>query len=246
MGKEFIFDLDDTLIPTEGHYLCAQKEFLDFVLDSFKSVRLSPEKIHNMHSTRQLDLVKRVGFNTEVFPQALKYTYAKIAEGFGINSNESIAGAQHAYRIGKSVFDEKKWLSAGLYPGVEDVLNFLASRGSDLSMITLGDSRMQRKKVKVMGLEKWFSEDNIYVDLREKGSKIRDISSGKDKNEMWFVGNSFNSDIRPALKEGIGAIYIPQNTWAYDGNPNEDHKRIIQLKKISDLKNIYSSLSTIN
>ena len=240
MNKLFLIDLDDTLIYTHIHYMRAQNEFAEFILDSFGNSRYSSDDIVKMQLKRQMELVKKAGFDTEVFPQSFKDVYVEIGKEFGMNSGEIVSGSNRMYEIGKTVFDEKRWKVAGMYSGAEDTLEFLTNMGDELALVTLGDSKMQNRKVEVMGLERWFSE-NIHVVLREKGSKISELSSGRNKNSVYFVGNSYNSDIRPALDAGIRGIYIPQDLWSHDGHLENAHSRVIMLDKIGDLKDVYDS-----
>lgn len=238
MDKLFLIDLDDTLIFTQCHYNRAQEEFLYFSLDSFKNFGVSFDDINRIQDGKQSLLMDKFGRDTETYAQSLKDAYVEIGERYGMSSKEIRSGAHHVYKIGKTVFDEKKWKSAGLYPGVRGVLEFLVNNGDELALVTLGDVEMQNRKVEVMGLERWFS-DNIHVDLKEKSSIINKLSFGKNKDSIYFVGNSYNSDIRPALDVGIRAVYIPQDTWSRDGYPEKNDDRMITLRSMMDLKKIY-------
>ena len=75
MYKKFIFDLDDTLIYTHIHYVRAQNRFAKFVLDNFEDSKCSLDDIIEIQISRQMNLVKKFGFNTEVFPQSFKDVY---------------------------------------------------------------------------------------------------------------------------------------------------------------------------
>lgn len=244
MGKKhFLFDMDDTLFPTDLHYVNAEKEFKNLLRDTIGvSGEDSLDSIVKSHRNRQMRLISKVGFNREVFPQALKYTYFHTAIDWGLSSEVAIEGSNIAYKIGQRVFDKDVWATVKTYPGTEEVLDYLKNSGVDLSMITLGDYNIQREKVKFYGLDKWFFGDNINSVLKEKGSKIREIASRFDKKDVYFVGNSARSDIEPSVKAGINAIYIPQNTWSYDGRLKFDVSRVRVLKGISEIPALYDSL----
>lgn len=66
---------------------------------------------------------------------------------------------------------------------VEDVLNELKSRDVILGMITDGRSETQRNKIKALGLEKWFDNDNIIIS-EESGSEKTD-----ERNFRYFMKN---------------------------------------------------------
>jgi len=242
MNKKFLIDLDETLIPTNQHYNNAMENFYNFVSETFNNSKYSFDDIFNKHVESQSKLIDRFGFNTEVFPRSLKNVYLDIAKEFSMNQSKASYGSNFSYKIGKSVFDEKKWIKAGIYSNVGETLDFLVDNGVDLEMITLGDSIMQKKKVRVMGLDKWFSSDKVHVVLKEKGSKIRELSSDRNKGDIYFVGDSYDKDIFPSLQAGINGIYIPQKITLQSGSPNKAHPRLIQLEKFSDIKRIYNYL----
>lgn len=237
-----IMDLDETMIPTNHHYQNALYNFHNFVANTFDDFRYSFDDISDKHIERQLELIKEFGFDTEVFANSLKDVYLDIAKEFGVNSVEIISGANIVYNLGKSVFNEGKWLEAGLYSGVKDTLEFLIDQGADLEMVTLGDDAMQRKKVEVMELSQWFPEDKIHVVLREKYEKIKELSQDRDKKDIYFVGDSYKNDILPSIKAGINAIYIPRGKILQDEVFDESHLKITRLASFSDLRNIYNYL----
>lgn len=67
-----------------------------------------------------------------------------------------------------------------LSDGVEDTLNELKHRGAILGLITDGRSVGQRNKIKALGLEKWFDDENIIIS-EEFGSEKTD-----EKNFKYF------------------------------------------------------------
>ena len=150
MGNLIGFDLDDTLIPTVVHYIDAQEKLNDFVLDSFKGLKFNRDEIDDMREGIQMDLVSKMGFSSEVFPGSFEHTYVKLSEVYGARATRG--GRSCAYELGRRVFNEKAWGSAGLLPGSEDVLDFFKDRGDRLVMITLGDDEIQRRKIEVVGL----------------------------------------------------------------------------------------------
>jgi putative hydrolase of the HAD superfamily len=56
-----------------------------------------------------------------------------------------------------------------------------------------------------------------------------------------MVGNSPKSDINPALRTGMYAVYIPyDDTWKLDNEPiKEVDGRFLQLERFADLKDVF-------
>lgn len=68
-----------------------------------------------------------------------------------------------------------------LSAGVEDTLNELRHRGITLGLITDGRSISQRNKIKALGLDRWFDNDNIIISEETKFEKT------EEPNFRYFV-----------------------------------------------------------
>ena len=56
-------------------------------------------------------------------------------------------------------------------------------------------------------------------------------------HELLMVGNSFKSDIAPALEAGAYAVYIPfEKEWAHESSAEYDHERLLRLTTFCELK----------
>ena len=82
---------------------------------------------------------------------------------------------------------------------VEETLNELKSREVVLGLITDGRSETQRNKIKALGLEKWFDDDNIIIS-EEFGSEKTDERNFRffmkkyPGSEFMYVGDNPKKD----------------------------------------------------
>jgi putative hydrolase of the HAD superfamily len=109
-----------------------------------------------------------------------------------------------------------------------------------LILVTKGDFKEQTRKVQRSGLEKYFSsvevvsekDHLVYLDL----VKQHRLASGR----TWMVGNSPKSDINPALRAGLNAVFVPHNdTWILEHEElaqPEPPRQMLVLKKFAELK----------
>jgi putative hydrolase of the HAD superfamily len=97
--------------------------------------------------------------------------------------------------------------------GVPETLAYLTERHR-LILFTKGEPAEQAAKVERSGLQGFFEAIEIvpekdtvtYSNLVHKHKIV--------KAHGWMIGNSPRSDINPALKVGLNAVYIPhQHTW---------------------------------
>jgi len=242
MDKTFIFDLDDTLTYNQHLYSYAQLKLAEFILAECDPTPPSLPTIVKLQEKLDVEAVSKKGFSIKRFPESCESTFIELARRSGLSETDIAQLSPEAYAIGEGVFDTKNW-TPYMTDGAEDALNFVKRNKDGLYLVTLGDPIAQKKKIEYYRLDRWFDSDKMNIVPRGKGSKIEEICNGKDKDQIWFVGNSNRSDIQPALESGIGAIYVPQETWAYDNDhPQvEEHPRLVTLDSLDQFKQIYET-----
>ncbi|VVB80400.1 Uncharacterised protein [uncultured archaeon] len=241
MNKTFIFDLDDTLIYTHFLYSRAKADLARLVDSRFGYVAPDVLAILRLHEEVDLRLTKEMGFSRERFPTSLSEAYTRISEMMGEPERERKQNAQEAYNLGKTVFDKGRWLPS-LVPGALETLDFLTRQRDELAIVTIGEEFTQNEKVKFYELNRWFG-DRVYIVPNHKKERIKELAEDRDPKRVWFAGNSARSDILPALEVGIGALYVPRETWAHDqcDLKGVDTSRLITLKSIKEIPEIYST-----
>ncbi len=252
MRKLFCFDLDDTLMWNEYTYSLAVIEFLQHILKVFEQrapfagdiaqmiAKISLRKIKETNPTTG----KPYGFSMERFPDTLVDSYKTLCEnGWGEYQDFH---ANHVHGIGMRVFDKKRYWEQGMVPGAVEVLNFLQNQDDDLILLTKGDPRVQERKIQALELTRWFKKIQI-VDSKTSET-FRPFMRGWPARSIYGVGNSFSSDIRPALDVGCSAIFIPCFTWRAESTDigrlsESERERLFVIKKISEITEIYNKLN---
>lgn len=235
------FDLDDTLMFNHHYYSLALVEFVKHIINTLGPRTPNAQTILELQAKRDIAAAKANGFSMDRFPTSCAETYLEIAKAIGINAEKASEGAKQAYKIGTRVFDSNFWIK-DLMPDAVQTLDYLKEQGDELFLLTAGDPRVQNRKIEFYGLSRWF-EDSMHVVPHHKKEKLVEIVSGRNKKNVWFVGNSARSDIAPALEIGIGAVYIPQETWAYDKHDlaSVDQSKLVTLDEIGEIPRIYTS-----
>jgi putative hydrolase of the HAD superfamily len=123
-----------------------------------------------------------------------------------------------------------------LIPGVAETLDELAGR-HDLLLLTKGDDEEQQRKIDASGLDHHFTGVHI---VREKhaGTYLELVEQHSLRPEhAWMIGNSPKSDILPARRAGLNAVFIPnESTWVLEHDvvdPADD--RVLHLARFPDL-----------
>lgn len=243
----FVFDLDDTLMWNAWTYGVAFQRFYDYLLEIW-SLRV-PALGYVASFSEDIDAKlgkeinpatgKEYGFSMERFPTSLVETYRYLCEDMGFGRFEE-ATARHIYDIGMSAFNRKNYKKAGLVSGAKEVLDYFKKEGHYLALITKGDERVQMPKIEVLGLERWFRWTRI-VDSKTTDTFIdtANLFGRNFSGYKYSVGNSFYSDIHPAIEAGFQGVYIPCPTWSVEKLPDDcDQEKATVLPEIKHVLNL--------
>ncbi len=115
----------------------------------------------------------------------------------------------------------------------------------DLLIVTKGHLEEQRAKVERSGIEHHF--DAVVIVDEKDDQTYRSIvdSLGLDPRQTWMIGNSPRSDINPAIRAGINAIYIPHpRTWHLEAEdvtePPDLDQTLLHLPQFRDLAGVFA------
>lgn len=226
MDSVLVFDGDDTLWSVEPLYDEARANIAEIV----EREGLDSQEWESVQRELDVRLVETLGLADRRFPTSNieAYEYLVLTSGGQVNAStiaEIAAAAQ-------SVFNRR----APLVDGAEAALRSL--RGShSLVLLTKGELWVQRRRIEESGLAEYFSLVKI-VDVKTP-ALFRNVvkKCGGEIHKSYSIGNSFVSDIRPATKAGLRAIWIDAPVWEYERRERPEPGGYIQLTKLSDLPN---------
>jgi putative hydrolase of the HAD superfamily len=200
-----IFDGDDTLWQVEHLYDDARQRAAAIAgevgIDSTYWTRVQKE----------IDLanVATWGLSRFRFPISSVLAYERIASELGLDIDEAVRA--RIVQASAGVFTA----AASLMPGALDALCEL-SHSRTLALLTQGDRIVQEKRLADSGLAASFDMIRV-VDLKDEGSFSELLAdAGVAPRDAWSVGNSLPSDINPALRLGMRAIWIDAHVWAHE------------------------------
>jgi putative hydrolase of the HAD superfamily len=252
MKKVFIFDLDDTLYWNVHDYCYPVLEFEKFLLDLLGHKAPQITAFRKLEKETALKLVHEInpstgqefGYSIDRFPKTLVETYRVICFQEGLSFDQKVA--DKIWQIGMKAFDPELYRKKGLVEGVEEVLDFLKNKGDELILLTRGDKSVQQLKIDNLKLARWFYHIHIvaFKDIAIFNAMARAFRGVKS---IYSVGNSLESDIKPAVEAGLLGIYIPYDTWEFKENTEEilsgiDKSQLFIFKEIIEIKNKYKEL----
>jgi putative hydrolase of the HAD superfamily len=223
--QHLIIDADDTLWENNIFFEQAFEEFADYLSHS----SLSREQVRDVLDAIEAVNAKVHGYGSKRFGRNLVETYHELAE-------RPVSDSDLATIVG---FAEKILDHPIIFlPEVEETLVHLAER-HELTLFTKGHPEEQQAKVDRSGVSRFFSHVGI---VREKEIGVyRRLSEerGFHLPHTWMIGNSPRSDVNPALRAGMNAVYIPHpRTWILEREevvPAET-SRLLELRHFGELR----------
>jgi putative hydrolase of the HAD superfamily len=218
-----IFDGDDTLWETMPAYTRAKHGFFrEMALVGFneQEVELHFEKI-------DIANVDRLGFSRERFFNSMIETYHCFCRRSHVETSKSIEDKIRS--LGHSVVSSP----SKVHKSAHQVLGQLQIHYR-LILATKGDKEVQLTKIKESNLGSYFDKTYIFDQKTERELNLVLEDNELSRADSWAVGNSLRSDINPALRIGLKAIWIPRYTWDYEEDEHKDSRDLFIVKSLRD------------
>lgn len=199
--KALLFDLDDTIYD----------QFVPFYQAFTKTFSYDDISIEELFITsRKLSEEAFLLFENGKIERREMFIYRMKKALLQFNkscTDEEALFFQNEYKI----FSDKIYL----LPDMQKLLSYCQKKHIILGIITNGFSNNQRKKIEVLNLQRWIPETHIFISsevgVSKPNSRIFQIVEEKlclKKEEKYFVGDSFTSDIIGAKKAGWKAVWF--------------------------------------
>jgi len=191
--EALIFDLDDTLYSENEYAFKALRLIADYIGYEFDLDKDSVYKI--MMSIKSDDRFKHKRFET-------------ILEMLHINLELD------------AMFNLYRTADVEIYPFPDAIklMDYLLRNNYKIGLITNGDSVLQRNKLRLLKLYKYFTSiiitDELGIDYRKPNSftlKMMANDFNIDIDKCIFVGNDYETDIGAAIGAGMKWLLIDRN-----------------------------------
>lgn len=233
--KQIFFDFDDTLID-DGYKFeltscdCAKAIVLGFETES-------PPIDEIIQEFRRIDLerLKSVPPEERFLPSRFitswHLAYDFLCEKYGKSNKRS------THMMLEGLLMQNWEPPYFVIPGAVDTLMDLLHTGKyDLRMLSAGDPVIQERKVNATDLAKHFASLHFFPD-GDKHSPLVEAAKEFGAGNVWMIGNSMSTDINPALRAGVNAVYIPRGSWIL-WKDRPFNNRYLQLKSIADVPRV--------
>jgi putative hydrolase of the HAD superfamily len=223
--QTLLIDADDTLWENNIYFERAIADFISFLNHRERT----PLEVRQILNDVERDCIVSHGYGLKSFAHALVKTFERISvEPITPELHQAIQGFAHT--IARQPIQ--------LLSGVEKTLNYLSGRHR-LVMVTKGDPLEQSGKVERSGLKEYFSAVEVVAEKDEPTYTGVITKHELVYESTWMVGNSPKSDINPALRAGINAVFVPHDdTWILEHEEViacEPPRQLLVLKTFPEL-----------
>lgn len=202
MYKNWLFDLDDTLLVCGEYYVKCKNIFIDVAHQ-----RTQIEKsiiLDILHGIDKSCMNMQHGFAKHRFPRSFAATSAVLDMVQGNKIDEE--AAERAFAIGDSVF-RAPYVPI---PGSIETLKWLRDEGANVFIVTKGDFEIQQNKLEKNGLFEYIDRDKVYIDTTKNVTHFEKVmvDFSLQKEETIVVGDSIKDDIKSASILGLDSIWV--------------------------------------
>lgn len=206
MINDLVFDLDDTLVKTNQHYMNTEK----YLIDLYKEYpQISEKEIRELIKEEDMKLIKSHKYGYHWFKEGLTEVYKRLKVKYGIEINN------FSENFTKKVEDEFLQ-TPELWDNAQKILTHFYELKKNLYIMTLGENQVQTPKIEKAGIKHFFKK--IYIVSKKDDKDYSDIiaDSGINPRESYFIGNSIYSDMIPAKRAGFNCILFDKFTTFYN------------------------------
>ena len=220
------FDADDTLWDCQGHFERVMQHLYELLLPWTGSREASARELF---ATERKNM-PLLGFGTKAFTLSVLETAMRTSHG-ELPMSQLAALQQECYGLLE--------LPATPLPEVRETLEALQHSPYRLVAFTKGELLDQEHKLQRSGLADCFDDVEITSDKGEREFRNLCHKLSIAPEEMLMVGNSFKSDIAPALAIGCTAVHIPFHiTWELEEAKVYEHPRLYSIQHFGELLDI--------
>jgi FMN phosphatase YigB (HAD superfamily) len=229
-----VLDLDDTLISNAYKYHAPMYKCALLVTKFLGVNSYHPRELIKRYDELDRSMVKKYSFQQErtgiswikLLHQLIKERKMEVKKRHLRKAEKKIKRVSLEFKKGNFPF----------LPGVKKILKqFSENEKFYLVLLTVGDPKVQKKKIKKTKTARYF--DEIIITDNSKIKALKKLALKFGAVNTWMVGNSPHSDIGAANKAGVKSVLIPRFTWNYE--LSDEAKPDFVFEKFSELLKLW-------
>lgn len=197
-----VFDMDDTLY----NQLSIFESAYDEVFKRYDNFNVADIFRENVKYAGECFEKKEAGIMTT--EEMYRYRITKAFSDYSVNIS-----TEDSVKFQQSYMKHQKLIK--ITEGIEEVLDYGKENNITMAIITNGPDEHQTKKINLLGLNRWFDEEHIFISgcLKIAKPDIGIFKHVEDKLNLniehtYYVGDSLTHDVIGAKKAGWKMIWM--------------------------------------
>ncbi|WP_216216137.1 HAD family hydrolase [Amycolatopsis aidingensis] len=218
-----IFDADDTLWENNIRFERVIADFLDWLAHP----TLDRAEIRAVLDDIEAANAVTHGYGSSMFLRSLGECFERLHE-----RPTTFEEQREINELAAALVDHR----VELLPGVSETLDNLGGRHKML-LLTKGDVEEQRRKLEASDLGHHFESIHIVPEKNVDTYQRLVDAYGFTPSRTWMIGNSPKSDVIPARRAGMNAVFIPNaHTWSLEQSElDPSDERVLRLSRFPEL-----------
>lgn len=220
------FDADDTLWDCQSSFDLVEHQYCQLLAEWGSESEISEQ----LFQTEKANMPS-LGFGAKAFTLSLIENAVQISHG-------EVSGTQvlQILNMGKTLLNMPATPLPGVRQGLSRLSGMKLNRNFQMVVFTKGELQDQENKLRRSGLGGYFDDVVIVADKTEEAYRRLCSRFGVASNELLMVGNSFKSDIGPAIAVGAWAVHIPYHVvWRMEESTTFGHERLIEATDFAQI-----------
>lgn len=222
--RAVVFDADDTLWDCQSHF----KRVQDGYAAVLAGYGLSREEVDESLYATECRNMALLGYGVKAFVISLVENACSMTHG-------SVSGSDimRIVDLGRSLLT----FDVCPFPGVRETLSWLSELdGVSVALFTKGELLDQQSKLRRSGLEEYFDVVDIVSDKTPDAVLSLCRRMCVEPCRTLVVGNSFKSDVLPAVAAGAKAAYVPSRLlWQYESAEVSEHPEVRTYGSVAEV-----------
>jgi putative hydrolase of the HAD superfamily len=221
-AKLWIFDADDTLWESALYFRRAEEDFTALM----QSMGWNPDEIRAEVHKRDIERLSVTGYGARPYMHTLRSILENRMSPVTPYLADSLDYISNCLLHHPLV----------LLPGVINTLEKLYLNRKRMIIYTMGEEDHQTDKINRSGISRFFQYCKVVPVKTEETMKEILLYSGLKPEEACMVGNSPRSDINPAIRCGVNALYVKRElTWQAEQTEFTEPELVITVGSLPDI-----------
>ncbi|MBU0625019.1 HAD family hydrolase [Patescibacteria group bacterium] len=225
-----VFDLDDTLLAEADKRNRTAFSCASIIIHELGNQAPYLEELLGSQRQHHLRLIQKYGHHPDWYIESWLRAWTDLR----IRGARYVAIAARLRHAAERCYQSPYILMTGAL----SVLTTLSQdQRYELYLVTVGDTKTQSHKLNACGLHQFLPSERVFIPPLSKLEPLQQIA-GDHPDRAVMIGNSFSSDMDPAIQAGLLPVWIPCPAIQYYYGDYPSAESVERCTQLSDIQQV--------